>query len=139
MISHYSTRRGEGTIVHSVPVHDLVRCAGQIEAIPPESWNSSAIKDRISEIVATSSEMKCLESNEQDKDKYSRLIKRTQKEWNIAFHHYLRWAIAEGKQGPAIGEAMAILGRDISLERLGEAAALANPGVVSQEAETKHA
>ncbi|KAI9774761.1 MAG: Glutamate--tRNA ligase mitochondrial [Geoglossum umbratile] len=139
VIGHYLARRGEGTMIHSVPVHDLVRCARQIEFIPPESWNSSTIKDRISEIVATSSEAKCLESNEQEEGKCSKLLKRTQKEWNIAFHHYLRWAIAEGKQGPAIGEAMAILGRDISLERIREAAALASPGVVSQEVETKNA
>jgi len=121
-----------------VPVRDLIQCARQIEAIPPESWNGSTIKDRISDVVAASSKMKCLESNEQDEERYSRLIKRTQKEWNIALHHYLRWAIAEGKQGLAIGEAMAILGRDVSLERLREAAALASPGIVSQEAGTGH-
>jgi Anticodon binding domain len=131
VISHYSARRDKGKIIHSVPVHDLVQCARQIEAIPPESWNSPTIKDRISEAIAASSKMKCLESNEQDEERCPRSIERTRKEWNTALHHYLRWAIAEGKQGLAIGEAMAILGRDISLERLREAAALANPNIVS--------
>ncbi|KAI9765754.1 MAG: Glutamate--tRNA ligase mitochondrial [Geoglossum simile] len=138
VISHYSTRRDKGKIIHSVPVRDLVQCARQIEAIPLESWNSSTIKGRISEVVAASSKIKCLESNEQDEEKFSGLINRTQKELNTALHHYLRWAIAEGKQGLAIGEAMAILGRDISLGRLREAAALADPRVL-QEVGTKYA
>lgn len=34
------------------------------------------------------------------------------KEWNKEFYHYLRWVLFNGQQGPAMAQAMAILGRD---------------------------
>jgi glutamyl-tRNA synthetase len=138
MISQYPIRYSDGKMIHSVPIYDLVKSARQIETVPPETWNSSALGDKISEVTRTSSDMRVQELNEQDEDKKSTLIRRTQKEWNKAFHHYLRWAVAEGKEGPPIGQVMEILGRDISLGRLREAAALANQSVMSQEVEGSH-
>ncbi|KAH0538399.1 hypothetical protein FGG08_004999 [Glutinoglossum americanum] len=138
IIDQYPIRYSNGKMVHSVPVYDLVQCARQFENIPLQIWNSSAIKGKILEMAATSSGTSGLESMECGKDKESTSIKRTQKEWSKAFHHYLRWAIAEGKEGPSIGQVMEILGRDISLKRLKEAAALAGHGVVSQGVDATH-
>ncbi|KAH0565145.1 hypothetical protein GP486_001457 [Trichoglossum hirsutum] len=134
IIGQYPVRYSDGRRVHSVPVNDLAKCARQFETMPPETWNSSTLKDKISEVITTSSEMSVQELNEQGADK-SALAKRTRKEWNKAFHHYLRWAVAEGKEGPPIGQVMEILGRDISLGRLREAAALAGQNVASQKME----
>ena len=45
------------------------------------------------------------------------------KEINKAVNRYLRWAVAGGSPGPGIAETMVLLGRDVTLQRLREAAA----------------
>ncbi|KAI9831306.1 MAG: hypothetical protein M1819_005080 [Sarea resinae] len=47
---------------------------------------------------------------------------KTSAAWNKALYYYLRWAIAGGKPGPGVAETMVILGREVSVERLREAA-----------------
>lgn len=40
------------------------------------------------------------------------------KEWNKEFYHYLRWVLFNGKQGPQLANAMAMLGPEICTARL---------------------
>jgi glutamyl-tRNA synthetase len=44
------------------------------------------------------------------------------KKWKTELYHYLRWALLDGARGPSIPHTMAILGRDICVERIGRAA-----------------
>lgn len=44
------------------------------------------------------------------------------KEVNRAVNQYLRWAIAGGSSGPGIAETLVLLGRDVTLQRLKDAA-----------------
>lgn len=47
------------------------------------------------------------------------------KEVNKAVNQYLRWAVAGGNSGPDIAETMLLLGRDVTLQRLEDAASQA--------------
>ncbi|KAI9816852.1 MAG: Glutamate--tRNA ligase mitochondrial [Pycnora praestabilis] len=121
--SFYSIVDKNGQPVHEIPIHNLINAAQNLMATSSENWTAETLKERISEVIATMSGTKDLEKIEAWKEQ-APLMKK-QKAWNKAFHHYLRWALVEGKPGPSISDTMAILGRDVSAERLTQAAALA--------------
>lgn len=127
--SHYSIWAANGKPVHEIPIENLARMASQLELLGPERWTSEAIALTIPEIVtAASSEAQEDEPNSDSKTGKASPAQR-HKAWNKAFHHYLRWALAEGKDGPGIADIMAILGRDESLARLSRAAALVGSSI----------
>lgn len=96
----------------------------------PENWSESALKEAISssaeEVVAKNNDLRkqippkqefpFLKHAFQDVDIPILNIKEAYK----AAQLYLRWAIARGGSGPPMHTAMAILGRDVSLQRLYE-------------------
>ncbi|KAI9845523.1 MAG: Glutamate--tRNA ligase mitochondrial [Sclerophora amabilis] len=109
----------DGKAIHPIPTSELSAAAGLLEHVPSDRWTAQTIKERITDILTTSSQDPNpkiegdLRSPKPDQ-KPSQL----QKAWSKALHHYLRWSIAAGKPGPAISETMEILGREESLSRL---------------------
>lgn len=120
--SYYSIRTKDGRLVHTIPVDKLIKRTDELHQLGPQDWNSIVIRKTIEKIVAA--------ATKSDATLDAQLGKKRQRVWNQAIHHYLRWALAEGKEGPSIVDIMEILGREESLARLTQAAPLA---VNSQE------
>ncbi len=128
-------------------VSDLVAAADEFQQLSHENWMSEHLRTLLHDLVngdrgpmqfaseisePTDAEREALEKEQltftPDKleahEKGITLLQRRRRSWNRALHHYLRWALAEGKTGPGIVEILDILGREESLARLAQAAAL---------------
>ena len=99
----------------------LVREARKFQDILAEAWRPETIKQTISDALANLTDVGgTVEPNETAENGLLKQQKARHKE----FHGYLRWALASGKQGPGMADTMEILGRDVTLHRLSEAARL---------------
>jgi glutamyl-tRNA synthetase len=126
--SRYTTHAPNGQPLHDVPTAALVDATSQLHQIKPEDWSSGAIRDHLYKAVAAITRATLAPDQKTDKpESTSRLKAFEPKSFSTALYHYLRWAVAEGKQGPGVGDIMEILGRDESLARLNRAAAIASP------------
>ena len=95
-----------------------VLVATHLEEIPPDRWLRGVFYDRIRILVqllsdANSSEQNAIPSFEQDAER---------KVWRKRFNLHLRNLVTGGLPGPGIGETMVLLGRDVVLARISEAA-----------------
>ena len=83
--------------------------------ILPEQWNDLCLKGALENIANTLS-MKQSKNSSQviDLAKASR----------ASVQHFLRWALTGGRPGPTLIVTMSILGRDVSLRRIEDAAAV---------------
>ncbi|KAI9820982.1 MAG: Glutamate--tRNA ligase mitochondrial [Thelocarpon impressellum] len=95
-----------------VTTEQLTHAASWLQAIPVGEWTLETIKQKMSDILAA---VPVALKNQDEPTKAS-------KAWHKALHHYLRWALADGRRGPGVADTLAILGRDVVLERLGDAA-----------------
>lgn len=73
-----------------------------LEGIEPTSWARDSIKDLL-------------------KEQGTNYGHQSQKEGSKRLYHYLRYAIAGGRPGPAIADVMIVIGREESLKRLRQA------------------
>lgn len=78
--------------------------------ILPENWTNDVLGETTTAIMNTLSQ----ELDRSSKDMYK------------IIQFYLRWGIARGGSGPSMHTTMALLGRDTSLQRLDELAAVMN-------------
>ncbi|KAI9759208.1 MAG: Glutamate--tRNA ligase mitochondrial [Chaenotheca gracillima] len=115
-LGSYETSNSKSTPVHTIPVDRLATAASKLNLISADHWDPQAIKERVEEMIATSSSGSPSPSDTSPGN--APVSTHSQKEWRTGIHHYLRHAIAGGKPGPGIGDVMSILGRDESLERL---------------------
>lgn len=123
--SYYSIRTKEGRPVHTIDVGDLVKRTAKLDQLTPEHWKSSVIRDTIEKLVAAAAEEGKVKSDTLSKKQQQDTRITPQRDWNRAIHHYLRWALAEGKEGLSIADTMEILGREECLARLTRAATMA--------------
>ena len=130
IISPYKTHHVNGTSVHEIPVVELVRIAAGLADITVEEWNVPHLEAHLKGIVLERAntappppegEVDEVTIDVPSPAKWQRL-------WNRAVHHYLRWALTEGNDGPTVANVLAILGRTESLSRLSKAASLAGGG-----------
>ena len=90
-----------GTIVH------------HFRDILPEQWDEASVREAFEKMAVVLSRKWTHGSNEEvDLAKTSR----------ASAHHFLRWALTGGRPGPSITLTMSILGRDVSLRRIEDAA-----------------
>jgi len=75
-------------------------------------WNTEMLEGRLHNLVT---EVKARPTSPGLNEKISA------KQWRKEFYHYLRWVLFDGKQGPGLASAMAILGRDVCQERFDRA------------------
>ncbi|KAL9599736.1 MAG: hypothetical protein Q9219_003619 [cf. Caloplaca sp. 3 TL-2023] len=80
----------------------------KLENLPPDGWTDDGLKIEIAAIV----------------DALGSALEKASKEVYTIVQFYLRWAIARGGSGPPMHTTMALLGREICLHRLEEAAAI---------------
>ncbi|SLM38327.1 glutamyl-trna synthetase [Lasallia pustulata] len=107
----------------------MVFPASFLSRISTTDWTVSNIKTAIDDVIATgvaSSEGPSAmatqgEGNEMPVGRDLSFTPR-RKEVSKAVNQYLRWAVAGGSSGPGIAESMVLLGRDVTLKRLEEAA-----------------
>lgn len=105
----YDPRGPNQKLKHTTALNQLIIATKKIETIGPETWTVEGIKSIIKNIISETWE---------DVDKDTRRMN------NRALFHYLRWAIAGGNEGASIADAMVILGQEITIDRLRNAAAL---------------
>ena len=90
-----------GTIVH------------HFRDILPEQWDEASVREAFEKLAVVLSRKWTHGSNEEvDLAKTSR----------ASAQHFLRWALTGGRPGPSIMLTMSILGRDVSLRRIEDAA-----------------
>lgn len=99
----------------------LNRILSPLELIPPEAWTTETIRDNINNIIIQKTEqcLKTLPHKAPDPEEF-KVTTRTA--WTRLIHRYIRWAIAAGMPGPDGVESMKLLGRDVTLARLANAA-----------------
>ncbi|CAO1599154.1 Glutamate--tRNA ligase mitochondrial [Xanthoria calcicola] len=113
----------------------------------PEDWSESSLKEAISasaeEVVAKNNDFRKQISPDREIPVVKDAIQdadvptlNTQEAYK-ATQLYLRWAIARGRSGPPMHTVMAILGRDVSLQRLYELRALLQAEAVMLNKEEK--
>ena len=92
-----------GTIIH------------HFREILPEQWDQTSVREAFEKMDVALSTKWTHGSNEQvDLAKNSR----------ASAQHFLRWALTGGRPGPSLMLTMSILGRDVSLRRIEDAATL---------------
>ena len=81
--------------------------------ILPEQWDEASVREAFEKMAVVLSKKWTHESNEEvDLAKTSK----------ASAQHFLRWALTGGRPGPSLMLTMSILGRDVSLRRVEEAA-----------------
>ena len=131
ILSPYKTDHVNSTKVHDIPVVELVQIAAGLANITVEEWKVPHLEAHLKEIVLqTSNTAPPPPGGVDEVEATTDLLSRAKKQrlWNRALHHYLRWALTEGNDGPTIANVLAILGRNESLSRLSKAASLAGHG-----------
>ena len=90
-----------GTIIH------------HFREILPEQWDEASVREAFEKMAVVLSKKRTHGSNEEvDLAKTSR----------ASAQHFLRWALTGGRPGPSLMLTMSILGRDVSLRRIEDAA-----------------
>lgn len=122
--SHYHPYTIDNRRRHEVPNSELVVAAEAVAHLGPDEWTSERIKKMLQAIVIRGSQSappgpEVLETVEERRARVKR-----QKAYNVGFHHYLRWALAEDMKGPSVADIMLILGRDETLARIKTAVGL---------------
>ncbi|KAI4134379.1 MAG: hypothetical protein LQ347_001580 [Umbilicaria vellea] len=93
--------------------------ASAFSSIPSIGWTIPNLKKAIHDIVASG----CASIQETSgMEAQGERNESQKKEVNRAVNQYLRWAIAGGSSGPGIAETLVLLGRDVTLQRLKDAA-----------------
>ena len=87
---------------------------GQFQQIPVEMWNEDSVKRAFDCVI---DEMSKVWEVDRDRDPSGT------RECRTAVQHFLRWALTGGSPGPALIFSMSLLGRDVSLARIEDAAA----------------
>lgn len=81
--------------------------------VTPERWDEQSLRDAFEKMASTLSTKWGQDSNQViDLAKASR----------ASVQHFLRWALTGGRPGPNLTLTMSILGRDVSLRRIEDAA-----------------
>ena len=101
-----------------LPSHDkLTANTGTIishfREILPEQWGEASLREAFEKMTVTLS-MKWSQGSNQNVD-----LAKTSR---ASVQHFLRWALTGGRPGPTLMLTMSILGRDISLRRIEDAA-----------------
>ena len=87
----------------------------QFQKVLPEEWDEQNLKEAFENMVVTLSTKLGQDFNEIiDPAKTSR----------DSVQHFLRWALTGGRSGPTLMLTMSILGRDVSLKRIEDAASV---------------
>ncbi|KAI9887818.1 MAG: Glutamate--tRNA ligase mitochondrial [Watsoniomyces obsoletus] len=151
ILSHYQPPPCDKHHPDPIRVSDLVAAADHFKQLSRENWMkehlSALLHDLINgeqgpmKLVSENLEMTYTEREDFEKqqlnfsledlnaaDKKNKDLARRRRSWNRALYHYLRWALAEGKTGPSVLDILDILGRDETLNRLAQAAALVGSG-----------
>lgn len=95
-------------------LRNLSRIKQQFVSIPAERWDAPSINEELDKLLTDLSDQKALDTGHHA-DQIRQIKADVQK--------YLRWALSRGRPGPMLASTMSILGRDITLQRLDEAAA----------------
>ena len=79
----------------------------------PEQWEESNLREAFEKLAQTISTKWC-----QDSEQTFDLAKASR----ASTQHFLRWALTGGRPGPSLVLTMSILGRDVCLKRIEDAA-----------------
>lgn len=140
MNSHY---RLPGTLDPQTRVDisaaQLSRCHEWLQGVSAGDWNRETLTAKIKEMVVKLTSGVSSEPDADEGEDNRPALAQLEKKWNHALNHYLRWALAEGTEGPSNADIMFILGRDETLARLATGAALVLPADSSkqEQADTK--
>ena len=107
------------SVKENFPDNILSYMRSQFVGIPVDAWTASRLKETLGSIKGSMWETLTQSGEEKSNDNVAE-----QKSTGKSLIHYLRWAISGGCNGPGIPDTMALLGRDVSLERLEEASVL---------------
>ena len=99
--SHDLLTENTGTIIH--PFREIL----------PEQWNEASVREAFEKMAAVLSKKWTRGSNEKDD------LAKTSR---ASAQNFLRWALTGGRPGPSLTLTMSILGRDVSLKRIEDAA-----------------
>lgn len=95
---------------------DIVR--NHFRGVSSEKWSEANLKDAFSQMAST------LKAKwDHDGDLAHDLDPAPVKTRMTMVQHFLRWALFGGRPGPALMATMDLLGRDVSLQRIEDAAA----------------
>ena len=100
----------------------LDEVAKQLQEIGADEWRADLIWRKTMELIDTTS---VGTATREGADVHKATHGEEERAKRKEVFHYLRWALTGGLQGPSLHDTMAILGRDNTLARLHEAAALA--------------
>ena len=95
------------------------------KAVPPDQWNEKYLK-HVFDRVADELSVRWNQEEDSQSDRGTSALSSMQ--------HFLRWALSGGRPGPRLISTMAILGREVSLQRIEDAASSLEAPVV----EVKH-
>ena len=122
----------------NISAAQLSQCYEWLQGVSAGDWNCDTLKLKIKEMVAKLTSSFSPEPGADGGKDNRPTPARLEKKWNHALNHYLRWALAEGAQGPSSADIMFILGRDEALTRLatGTALVLTTDSSKQEEADT---
>ncbi len=107
--------------IHGTPIVQLIEAAGLISHIDTECWTSIPLQTKISEITKSFTSPD-ISVDEQSLNLETNAAHASPRAFSKALHSFLRWALAGGMPGPGIADLMAILGRNVTLDRVKAAA-----------------
>lgn len=93
----------------------IAKITDRFRKVLPEQWGEPSLREALENVVNSLS-MQC----SQDLNQIPDLAKVAK----VSVQHFLRWALTGGRPGPTLILTMSILGRDASLERIEDAAAV---------------